>query len=248
MNQLMQATLPDRNRPAPLWHQTEQWIRNAIANGTWTDGEQLPNEAKLGEMLGVSRITVRHALRLIEETGLLKREHGRGTFVRSSTVIAGVRGLTSFTQEMAERGLVVGSRIIDIGEVTASEEVSDALEIPKGAMVCRIKRLRAGNNLPMGVQTACLPVVRVPGLARIEEQFLSLYETLRSRYGITPKEAREIYRVGSVSAEDALLLDIPESSPAFVVHRITLDDKGPFEFTVSTMRGDRYEIRSKLYL
>ena len=69
-----------------------------------------PNEAKLGEMLGVSRITMRHALRNMEEWGLLRREQGRGTFVRSSTVIAGVRGPTSLTQEMADRGLAIGSR------------------------------------------------------------------------------------------------------------------------------------------
>jgi GntR family transcriptional regulator, N-acetylglucosamine utilization regulator len=98
---------PDRNRPEPLWHQTERALRALIADGTWPDGAQLPNEANLSEMLGVSRITIRHALRNMEEWGLLRREQGRGTFVRTATVIAGVRGPTSFTQEMADRGLAV---------------------------------------------------------------------------------------------------------------------------------------------
>ncbi len=246
----MMADVPllDRNRPEPLWHQAEQALRLAIASGTWPDGAQLPNEAKLSEMLGVSRITIRHALRNIEDSGLLRREHGRGTFVRSSTVIAGVRGLTSFTQEMADRGLVVGSRVLEIAEVAATEEVSDALEVPVGAPVCRIRRLRAGNNQPIGIQTAHLPVSRVPDLARLEGPLLSLYDTLRRHFGIVPQEAREIYRVGSVSEEDAALLEVPAGSPAFIVNRIASDQHGVFEFTISTMRGDRYEIRSKLYL
>lgn len=238
----------DRSRPEPLWHQAEQALRALIADGTWPDGTQLPNEGKLSEILGVSRITIRHALRNVEESGLLRREHGRGTFVRTSTVTAGVRGLTSFTQEMADRGLVVGSRVLEIGELPASEEVANALEIAQGETVVMLRRLRAGNNQPIGIQNAFMPERRVPGLVDIVGPIPSLYELLRSRFGISPQVAREIYRVGSVSAEDAALLDVEAGSPAFIVQRITSDGHGPFEYTVSTMRGDRYEIRSRLQL
>jgi GntR family transcriptional regulator len=61
-----------------------------------------------------------------------------------------------------------------------------------------------------------------------------------------PVEAREVYRVASVGIDDAALLDLTAGSPAFVVERVTTDERGPFEFTVSVMRGDRYEIRSTL--
>lgn len=238
----------DRSRPEPLWHQAEQTLRSLIANGTWPDGTQLPNEGRLCGLLGVSRITIRHALRNLEEAGLLRREHGRGTFVRTSTVTAGIRGLTSFTQEMAERGLVVGSRVLELAEFPASPDVASALEIAEGEPVIKIRRLRAGNNQPMGIQTAFLPTARVPGFLDIGEPILSLYETLKTRFGISPRVAREIYRVGTVSAEDAPLLEVEPGSPAFIVQRITSDARGPFEYTVSTMRGDRYEIRSRLQL
>lgn len=249
MTEIAPIAKPDRNRPEPLWHQAEQALRGLIADGTWTDGMQIPNEERLSRMLGVSRITVRHALRNIEESGLLRREHGRGTFVRSSTVIAGVRGLTSFTQEMAGLGLVVGSRILGIGEEAASAEVAAALDIRQGEAVARLHRLRLGNETPIGVQTAYLPLARVPGfLAAMEAGPASLYETLRTRFGIAPREAREVFRVGTVSEADAALLGIEAGSPAFVVERITSDAIGPFEFVHSIMRGDRYEIRSRLHV
>lgn len=247
MNEIGPFPKPDRTRPEPLWHQAEQALRALITNGTWEDGAQIPNEESLSEMLGVSRITVRHALRNIEESGLLRREHGRGTFVRSARVIAGVRGLTSFTQEMADLGLAAGSRLLELEETPASSEVAAALEIKTGAPAIRLRRLRLGNDAPVGIQTVHMPADRVKGFAAIENPGASLYDTLRTRYGITPVEAREVYRVGIVSDEDAALLDIPARSPAFMVERITADATGVFEFTVSTMRGDRYEIRSRLH-
>jgi GntR family transcriptional regulator len=231
-----------------LWHQTELALQALVADGTWPDGAQLPNEAELGEMFGVSRITIRHALRNIEEWGLLRREQGRGTFVRSSTITAGVRGPTSLTQEMMDRGLAVGSRILELATVAADSDIASALEIRKATTVCKIRRLRSGGGRPIGIQTAYLTAKRVPGLLDIAEPVPSLYALLRDRFGLAPQSALEIYRVGAVSAADAELLEVAVGSPAFIVHRITSDARGPYEFTVSTMRGDRYEIRSKLHV
>ena len=99
MAELNRLQKPDRRRPEPLWHQAEMALRGLIEGGEWSAGSQLPNEDRLGDMLGISRITLRHALRNLEEAGLLRREHGRGTFVRSATVIAGVHGLTSLDRK-----------------------------------------------------------------------------------------------------------------------------------------------------
>ena len=246
MNRPIHIERPDRDRPEPLWHQTERALRALIADGTWPDGAQLPNEAKLSEMLGVSRITMRHALRNMEEWGVLRREQGRGTFVRSSTVIAGARGPTSLTQELADRGLSVGSRILELAEIPADNAIASALEIRDGALVVKLRRLRFGGGQPIGIQTAYLPAKRATGLTSMSEALGSLYATLRDRFGLVPLSALEVYRVGAVSAMDAELLEVAAGSPAFIVHRTTSDARGPYEFTVSTMRGDRYEIRSKL--
>ncbi|QMV00966.1 UTRA domain-containing protein [Devosia sp. D6-9] len=239
---------PDRRRAEPLWHQAEMALRALIENGEWVSGSQIPNEDKLCDLLGISRITVRHALRNLEEAGLLRREHGRGTFVRSATVVAGVRGLTSFTEEMATLGLTVGTQLLDAEVVPASEDVADALDLSLGDPVVRLRRLRLGNNDPIGIQTAHLPQARFARLAVEAREMQSLYELLRARYGVLPVKAKEVYRVGSVAESDAELVRLPAGTPAFVVERIAYDAKGPFEFTVSTMRADRYEIRSTLYI
>jgi GntR family transcriptional regulator len=237
---------PDRDRPEPLWFQVEQVVRQMINSGEWQVGVQLPAEDRLCALFGVSRITLRHALRNLEDSGLLRREHGRGTFVRNTTLVAGTRELTSFTHEMDVIGVRASSRLLECSLSTATSQAASALEIEEGDPVVRIRRLRLGNDQPIGIQTAQLSGARAPDFLDTGMLQGSLYEALRQRYGIVPVTASEVYRVAAVGAEDAALLDLAPGSPAFVVERITADDNGPFEFTVSVMRGDRYEIRSTL--
>jgi GntR family transcriptional regulator len=142
---------PDRRRPEPLWYQVEEAIRAIVKSGEWATGDQIPAEDRLCALFGVSRITLRHALRNLEESGLLRREHGRGTFVRSATLVAGTRELTSFTQEMGNIGVVAGSRLLDCSLTTANAAAAGALEIEEGDPIVRIRRLRLGNNEPIGI-------------------------------------------------------------------------------------------------
>lgn len=235
----------DRSRPEPLWHQLTEALRAQIAAGAWSPGTQIPPEDQLCELFGVSRITVRHAVQKLEMEGLLRRDQGRGTFVRDARLVAGATGLTSFTREVLRLGVRAGSRLLSASIEPAAPDVARALEIDDDAPVHRIRRLRLGDGVPMGVQTARIPVDRAPDL-RLGPEDESLYEVLRVRHGIEPREAVEVYGVGAADAEDAELLKVPVGSPVFLVERTTTDDRGPFEFTVSTMRGDRYEIRSVL--
>ena len=245
---MVELVKPDRRRPEPLWHQAEMALRDLIESGEWTSGSQIPNEDRLCDMLGISRITVRHALRNLEEAGLLRREHGRGTFVRSATVIAGVRGLTSFTDEMKTLALAAGTRLLGADRLPADEEMADALEITIGDPVVRLRRLRLGNGMPIGIQTSHLPEARVPGLYADAANIQSLYGWLKEHCDIAPVKAKEVYRVGRVADHDAELIGQLAGTPAFEVERIAYDMRGPFEYTLSTMRADRYEIRSVLYV
>ena len=248
MDEPMSLQKPDRRRPEPLWHQAEMSLRALIEAGQWGAGSQIPNEDRLGEMLGISRITLRHALRNLEEAGLLRREHGRGTFVRSATVVAGVRGLTNFTEEMKSLALTASTQLVEAHRIAATSEMADALEIAVGDSVVQLKRLRLGNKLPIGIQTSHLPEVRVPGLFDDATNVQSLYRWLDEHCGIKPVKAKEVYRVGRVAEADAELIQLATNTPAFEVERIAYDSRGPFEYTLSTMRADRYEIRSTLYI
>ena len=87
---------------------------------------------------------------------------------------------------------------------------------------------------------------RVDGLTAGDLDDGSLYALLRECYGIHPALAEEVYRVAGAARRDAEPLGIRRGDAVFVVERITSDERGPFEYTLSTMRGDRYEIHSSL--
>lgn len=236
----------DRSRPEPLWHQVSQTLSASIEQGIWSPGDQLPTESELCELLGVSRITIRHAIRKLEEQGLVRKEHGRGTFVRASRLAGGAESVTSFSREMVALGRTPGSVLLGAEVVPADAITASALGVPEGSEVLRIRRLRTGDGLPIGIQTAHLLRVFVPDFDGTEVADRSLYDLLQERFGLVAVEANEVYRVGTASPDEADILGVEAGAPVFTVLRVARSEQGRFEFTTSTMRGDRYEIRSTL--
>jgi len=231
---------------APLYHVVASDLRNKINEGVWPPESRLPNEAELCKRYGVSRITVRHAVAILVSEGLVVRSQGSGTFVRGATITAGLRGLSSFTEEMSAQGVKSGGTVLEKKVASATEEQALALGVPEGAPLLELRRLRTGDEAPIGIQTAFLPLGRFPGLETEDLENVSLYGLLQASYGVGLLEAIETFRIGRVRAADARLLGVAPQSPAFIVERRTSDRLGPFEFVISVMRPDRYQVRLRL--
>ena len=238
----MSISTLNKELPVPLYHQLKCALMNAIESGEWQSGEQLPNEGKLAETFGVSKITVRQALKELADLGYVRREQGRGTFISQPKLDQGPRELTSFSEEMRRHRLTAGSRVVEKLICQAGLRVAEVLRLRPGERVFVIKRVRLAEGEPMGIQTAYIPVALAPGLA-VEDVQNSLYDLLRTRYGLQPAKARETYLAMAADAAAAQLLSIPMGSPVFAVERVTFLAGGqPFEFVESVMRGDRYSI------
>ena len=233
----------DRSRPEPLYHQLETELRERILAGEWAPGQQIPTEERLGETYGVSRITIRQAVRNLVDAGYLERGQGRGTFVREPVLVAGERGLRSFSDEMRDLNLTPGARMLEADTVPARGAMARDLGLESDAPVHRLRRLRTGDGKPIGLQTAHLPATRFPGLAEALGGGASLYEVLGATFGVVLDHARETFSVVRIPDDAAQLLSVEPGEPAFHVERIAFDADGPFEYTVSIMRGDRYRIQ-----
>ena len=231
----------DKDLAVPLYHQLQGVLKAEIESRKWRADEQLPNEGKIAERFGVSKITVRQALQKLSELGYIRREHGRGTFVARRKFDEGPRELTSFTEEMRRHDLTATSRVLAQYVVDAEPMVSEALLLPLKSPVFVLKRVRFAGGEPMSVQTAHIPACFVPGLEITAD--MSLYEILQSRYHLYTARARETYLAAAAEPEAAELLGIPAGSPVFSVERVTLlPNERPFEFVQSVVRGDRYSI------
>lgn len=232
-----------RGRAEPLYHQLETGLKARLESGEWAPGAQFPNEERLCEEYGVSRITVRQALRGLVQRGLIVRRQGRGTFVADFALTAGVRGLVSFTDEMKALGRKVSSRVMEVEIQPATDDVAIPLGLEAGELIVRIRRLRLGDEHPVAVQDAHLPARLVPGIEDVDFGETSLYSVLENQYGLVPVEAVETFRVRQVTASEAELLEVGRGQCVFLVTRVTVGRKGAFEVTHSVIPGDQYQVR-----
>src|ERR1700704_3880891 len=144
-------------------------------------GDSIPSERQLSQDLGVSRLTIRAALDDLVRDGYLDRRHGSGTYV-TEPKIAQPLTLTSFSNDMRRRGMVPGSRTLELTTILAGARLGHRLAVSPDARVVRVRRLRLADSKPMAVEILHVPEALVPGLTRSDFETHSFYDLLAERY------------------------------------------------------------------
>jgi len=126
-----------------------QELRKAILGGTFRPGSQLPTEAELCEMLGVSRTVVREALRVLEDDGLVARRHGVGTFVRNNPILKNLNFNFGITEMIESAGLKSGTSHLALLKETADKEKAEQLNVELGTPLITIERVRTADGHPV---------------------------------------------------------------------------------------------------
>jgi GntR family transcriptional regulator len=232
----------DANRPVPLYYQLREIVRQEILSGVRKPGDQLPTEKELEQRFGVSRVTVRQALRDLMVEGLLVRQRGRGTFVATPKLEKALKSATGFTTDMVQRGLEPGSHVLEFAERPAAAEVADGLTVPAGTPVIYLKRLRLAGGEPLALQWSYLPAALFPGLLAADLSGGSLYEYLQVHYGVSIMAGRKMVEGVVADRRIAQALHIPEGAPMLRISGTNLDQSGePVEYGVTLYRADKYK-------
>jgi GntR family transcriptional regulator len=245
INEIDPLTGVIRPQGGPLYLQLKRWIEARVAAGDIRPGDALPSERDLAQRVEVSRVTVRKAVQQLVREGLLVQRHGSGTYVadRPSRVEQSLSQLTSFTEDMARRGLTVRSEILERGLHTPSVEETMVLGLSPEEKVARIWRLRLSDDMPLAIERAALAALVLPDPAAISG---SLYAALE-KTGQRPVRAIQRIRAGNLDAVDAALLNTPVGQAALYIERIAYLPSGkPIEFTRSVYRGDTYDFVAEL--
>src|SRR5450759_5194801 len=129
----MMMELVDPKSYLPRYVQLANILRQRIVRGEWAALQSIPSERQLEQIYSVSRTTIRQAIDLMVRQGFLYREHGKGTFVSPQKLQKGISELTSFTEDMKQRGLTPGQKILEIGYVQPPDKVCPHLELPEGS-------------------------------------------------------------------------------------------------------------------
>jgi GntR family transcriptional regulator len=233
---------------AVLHQQVTEILRSRIRSGLLPPGSRVPGERSLAEELGVSRVTLRQALRTLELEGLLRAEGG-ARWVPSDAgdaIEEGATGLVSFTDLAEVHGRTVSARVLKL--VTRPTDVDEAemMQLAPGAQVHELVRLRSLDGIPILVDHSLVPAALVPGLAELDFRTRSLYRAL-AEHGCAPVRAECAIESRQVQPAHAEFLGLDGAGPVLEIQQVTFDQAGQVvQWGRSVYRGDRYKFRAVL--
>ena len=227
---------------APLWAQAKARLIEMIASGNLSPHDQLPSEAELCRMFGVSRTVVREALnQLVVERRVYKMQ-GKGSFVSEARTDQDFIGTTiSFTSDFVGTSKIVSRRILFQGLRPATADEARKLNLSDDEPnVAVLDRVLCVDDEPRTRVLALLRPSAVPGMEATPMENRSLYETLRRRYGIVLTRAERWIEAISASEETAALLEVEPGTPLLGIESLSSDQHGtPVELYVAMHRTDR---------
>lgn len=146
----------------PLYRQIADRIREQIARGELKPGDALPTESALQTEFGVSRVTVRQALRQLVEQQILESIQGSGTYVKEERVNYDIFQLTSFDEKLSDRHVDTHSEVLIFEVIPADDFLQQQLQITAQDRVWHVKRALSqakANGAGRNLDAACV----VPG-------------------------------------------------------------------------------------
>lgn len=228
----------DRASPVPLYFQVAQQFEKAIIDGDIAPGERLDNEIAMAKELGLSRPTMRQALQVLVDKGMLVRKRGVGTQVVHGKIRRSVE-LTSLFDDLSAAGKKPQTTVIAVGKVPADEDVARELQLKIGADVWSLERLRCVGSEPLALMHNFIPV-DVVDLDAVDLAQTGLYAHLRQS-GVLMRVARQRIGARRASPAEATMLHEKRGAPLLTMQRTAYDNAGrAVEYGRHAYRPDLY--------
>ncbi|WP_417531796.1 GntR family transcriptional regulator [Marinobacter lipolyticus] len=232
--------------PLPLYVQIRDSLRRQILDGTYQVHERLPSENEMMTVFGVSRITIRQALRDLHNEGLVFSAQGKGTFVSKPKAVQNVQRLEGFGEAMAAQGYEASARVLSIQQLKAPKAVAAALDLQSGDEVIEVKRVRYLNRSPVCIENSYFPM-------DVGRQMFSLdlsgdiFPMLENLFGI-PLGGADI-SLDAILADDEAqqYLNLKTGEAILRVERLTHNRDGrPIDFEYLCYRGDSFKYQFRI--
>lgn len=229
-------TIGSAGTGSTLWAQVLGDLRRRLAGGEFS--ERFPGDAELVETYGVSRHTVREAVRRLQAEGLLERRRGRGSFISGPAIEQPVGTLYSFYRSIEDSGVVQESVVRHLEE--RRDDRAEAMLGCIGHPLVYLERLRLAGGEPIALDWTWLPLRLAGGLLGADFRHASLYEQLAERCGVRLTSGWERIRPILPDRRQRSLLEIDAQQSAFEIERFGMQGDVPVEWRHGVVRGDRF--------
>lgn len=222
-----------------LYQQLADSLRDKIYEGQYTFGDKLPSEKKLGEKFGISHLTVRKALEVLEKEGLVLRAQGKGTFVRASKISVDMQRIEGFSSIFRQQGITVTNKVLYSGIRRAKLKYSRIFGISPEEDVFECVRLRQGEQEPLALEYNVVPVRYAPDIAEYDYAMYSLHDTY-AQNGMKIVEEEQLLEIVKIYNPQAELLNLEEGADVFLLSSVSYDEnKRPIEWAKIYDSGNR---------
>ncbi len=214
-----------------------------IAAGRVASGGRLPSERSLSDQHGMHRITVQKALGQLEAEGMIYRQDRSGWYVSPPRFLYDPAADVSFTENAVRQGRTPGSVLLLAEETVAGDATAAALDVPHGAPVTRLRRVRTLEDRPAFVEESHVSSACCPGLAEHAATVVSLAALYRDRFGITLRRRWVRMHLAALRREEASHLRSAPGAPGLLLTRLSCDAHDrPVSYDREYWRHDALEL------
>lgn len=201
-------------------------LTRLILGGEFAVGSKLPNEDRLCERFGVSRVTIREAVRGLIEDGLVVRRHGSGTYVTRRPLIRNSLDVNySYTDHIQASGLRPGRKLVGLRTRPATDDDAEALSLEAGTPIREIRRVRTADGRPAIFSIDRIPAALLTRPLDRSDYAGSLYRVLTDA-GHPISHAEAILRPEVADKELANILDVSAGTPVQQLRQVDFDVEG----------------------
>lgn len=215
----------------PKYLELKEWLLRGVLDGRFCPGSALPSENELAQQFGVSRITVRQALDLLREAGLVTAHQGKGYFVRNISAVQDLGRLQGFGEMMEPLGIATRSEVLGAAVVEAPAPVARALNVRRGGQVVKIERLRIAASVTMSMDVSYFPLDVGHPLLNLDLQRVDIFKLIETDLKIEIGFADITMSVTEADAELCARLPLKPGAPVIHIERLThAMDGRPIDF------------------
>lgn len=244
MTLLSTETLAAADPGLPLHRRLATALADAIRSGELDPADPLPSESDIAKDCGVALGTVRQAMSVLREAGLIERRQGRGTFIKRADFSRSLLRFFRFGDDATE---VPRGTILTTATTTADEATAAALAITVGDRVLQLERTRSLAGTPVVHELLWLPLPRFDALTEVATDDYPdlLYPFYEEQCGVLITRALEELSFDAATDRDTELLGCADGAPIIAIERIAHDISGrPAERRIS--RGDARTFRYRV--
>ena len=221
----------------PIYSQVASLLRQGARNGELAPGAKLPKELDLARQLGVSRIPVRHALAILEREGLVRRQHGRGTYIANDAHKPEVLQLTGIVDWSTAVG--TDHRLISVSDVTPNGEPAHFFNPARGEKLACFVRSRVRDGTPFNYIVNYLPRSVAQRMRHHHFRAQTMVNVLWRRLKIPLGRVRQVIEASTADPVLARRLGTRVGAPVLYVEtRIWRKSGAPLMFSQAYFRGD----------